>query len=76
MASPKPLKAQAWILFNKLAPPAFRKVTIKAHVTDAGLTHLAHLEQLEALSIIGTDATPNGVAKLRRALPECKIDYR
>ena len=30
MASPKPLNAQAWILFNKLAPLAFRKVTIKA----------------------------------------------
>jgi hypothetical protein len=43
-------------------------------LTDAGLEHLKGLLQLKELYIRGTNVTDEGVKKLRRALPNCKID--
>ena len=44
-------------------------------VTDAGLEHLKGLSQLQVLRLNGTKVTEAGVAKLRKALPKCKIDW-
>ena len=46
------------------------------HVTDAGLQHLMRLTSLESLDLYDTQVTPEGVERLKRALPECKIDYQ
>jgi len=43
------------------------------HVTDAGLAHLQGLTSLRELRLRGTQVTNAGVAKLRQALPNCKI---
>jgi hypothetical protein len=42
-------------------------------VTDAGLEHLRELQSLEVLKLRGTNVTPQGVAKLKAALPNCKV---
>ena len=47
----------------------------RTQVTDAGLEHLDGLFQLQVLSLNGTKVTAAGVAKLRKALPKCKIDW-
>ena len=44
-------------------------------ITDAGLEHLEGLTKLEWLSLIDTQVTPEGVKKLKKALPECVILY-
>ena len=41
--------------------------------TDAGLEHLRRMKQLRSVVLYGTQVTAAGVAKLRQALPNCKI---
>jgi hypothetical protein len=44
------------------------------HVTDAGLEHLKGMVQLQFLDLRANDRiTDDGVEKLKRALPKCKI---
>jgi hypothetical protein len=42
-------------------------------ITDAGLEHLAVLKQLKNLDVADTRVSAEGINKLRRALPNCKI---
>ncbi len=44
-------------------------------ITDAALPHIGGLPQLNTLVLIGTNVSDEGVQKLQRALPNCKI-YR
>jgi hypothetical protein len=43
-------------------------------VTDAGLECLKGLTELEWLNLKNTQVTNDGVNKLQRALPHCKIE--
>ena len=45
----------------------------ETQVTDAGLRHLVGLRHLETLNLYGTKVSDAGIAKLQRALPDCKI---
>jgi hypothetical protein len=45
-----------------------------SQVTDAGLDQLSAFTNLRRMYVGGTRATYAGVVKLRRALPECRID--
>jgi hypothetical protein len=45
----------------------------QTQVTDAGLTHLSGLTQLQYLNLSDTQVTAVGVAQLQNALPNCKI---
>ena len=45
----------------------------QTQVSDTGLECINPLTQLKSLSLAGTDVTDAGVAKLRTALPHCKI---
>ena len=42
-------------------------------VTDAGLSHLKRLKSLQELTIGSTKVTKDGLKKLERELPDCKI---
>lgn len=42
-------------------------------VSDAGLEHLAPIKSLTELQLKGTKVTQEGVAKLKRLLPHCRI---
>ena len=42
-------------------------------ITDAGLVHLRGLKQLETLSLEKTKVTPEGIKRLRTALPKVRI---
>ncbi len=42
-------------------------------VSDAGLRHLEGMSKLRALTVDGTKVTANGVAKLKKKLPDCDI---
>jgi hypothetical protein len=42
-------------------------------ITDAGLLQLAELRQLQELSIIGANATDDGLKGLQAALSNCVI---
>lgn len=44
------------------------------HVTDAGLKHVAGMDRLSTLHLHETQTTAAGRAKLRVALPNCKVD--
>jgi WD40 repeat protein/serine/threonine protein kinase/Leucine-rich repeat (LRR) protein len=44
-------------------------------VSDAGLEHLTGLTRLESLDLTGTFVTAEGAAKLKEALPDCKIQF-
>jgi Leucine-rich repeat (LRR) protein len=43
-------------------------------VDDQGIQHLVHLKQLEYLDVRGTRVTSDGVQRLRRMLPNAKVD--
>jgi len=45
------------------------------HVTDEGLQHLTGLRTLEWLELSGTQLTEQGIEELRKALPNCRIDW-
>ena len=42
-------------------------------ITDAGLKELAEVHKLKYLVLIKTKVTKEGVAELKKALPNCKI---
>lgn len=44
-------------------------------ITDAGMVHLAGLNNLMELNFRYTQITENGVSKLREALPNCEIRH-
>ena len=46
---------------------------IGAKITDECLELLVSLKRLETLSLTGTKISDDGVAQLRRALPDCSI---
>jgi hypothetical protein len=48
-------------------------LTCLFQVTDAGLENLKGLDQLQELKLEATKVTDEGVAKLQRTLPNCKI---
>jgi hypothetical protein len=45
----------------------------QTQITDDGLEHLKGLKQLTTLYLVQTEVTDAGVAKLQKALPNCKI---
>jgi hypothetical protein len=45
----------------------------QTRVTDAGLEHLTGLKNLVELYLKDTAVTDKGIAKLKAALPQCKI---
>ena len=44
-------------------------------VDDAGVEHLKKLTKLTNLSLLETKLTSTGIAELKQALPNCKIDW-
>ena len=42
-------------------------------VSDAGLGTLKSLKRLEVISLVATKATNEGVAELRKALPQARV---
>jgi hypothetical protein len=44
-------------------------------ITDTGLEQLSALRQLQFLNVDYTSVTEEGVERLRRALPECRIEW-
>lgn len=42
-------------------------------ITDAGLEPLAAIKTLETVRLVGTQASPDGIAKLQQAIPSLKI---
>jgi hypothetical protein len=56
------LKKLSWLLIQDLP------------ITDAGLEHLHELKNLKELTLTGTDATPDGIAAIRKAIPGLAID--
>ena len=44
-----------------------------AGVTDAAVLGLARLDALTEVDLTGTAVSPEGVAKLREALPQCRL---
>ena len=54
--------------------PRVKSLTLRGSpITDAGLTHLHGMTQLEELDCRGTKITDRGIEALRRALPSCRI---
>ena len=45
-------------------------------VTDASVSVLERLSSLESMQLHETGISPEGVSRLRRALPHCRIDVR
>jgi hypothetical protein len=45
-------------------------------IGDDGLHYLASIKCLRTLILVGTRVTTEGVERLRRALPQCAIDFR
>ena len=50
---------------------------LRDQVTDVGLTHLSNLKALRRLDVRTTQVTEPGIARLKQAIPDCKIvsDY-
>ena len=46
-----------------------------SQITDVGLKELAKLENLGSLELDKTQVTDAGVAELKKALPNCEIQY-
>jgi hypothetical protein len=44
-------------------------------ITDVGLPHLYHLPSLKDLWLIDTFVTPEGVASIKAALPDCQVHW-
>ena len=44
-------------------------------MTDAGLQHLKGLTNLQTLELDNTQVTATGLTDLRKALPDCQIEY-
>jgi hypothetical protein len=44
-------------------------------VTDAAVEPLSKLTRLRSLDLTGTRVTPEGAARLKKALPECQISH-
>ena len=44
-------------------------------LSDSGLMHLQKLKQLRHVSLINTNVTVAGIAALKQALPDCKVDW-
>ena len=44
-------------------------------MTDAVVESLAELKNLRVLDLRATRLTPDGVERLRKALPDCEIRY-
>ena len=44
-------------------------------VSDTGLEHLTKFDKLIGLNLTQTKVTPDGVEKLRKALPKCAVTY-
>jgi len=56
--------------------PKLRELSLLGtHVTDGGLKHLESLPNLRRLDLRDAQITPEGVARIRRALPDCQIEY-
>jgi hypothetical protein len=47
----------------------------KSQLTDASLSHLRALKDLELLILNRDDFTPCGIAELQDQLPNCRIAY-
>lgn len=52
----------------------YRETRLDATLTDSAVEHLRKLHQLERLTIAGGWMSESALAKLRDALPNCKID--
>ncbi len=48
-------------------------VVTKTNISDTGLAHLPRLKHLNVLYVNGTRTTPQAIARLQDALPECRI---
>jgi hypothetical protein len=44
-------------------------------VTDAGVKYLRHLVTLQNLNLQGTGVSDEGIERLQKALPECRIEH-
>jgi hypothetical protein len=44
-------------------------------ITDAELMHLSGMTNLQRLTLVGNNVTEEGIKKLRKALPNCKITH-
>ena len=45
----------------------------ETEITDTGLMHLSGLQQLRSIDLRGTRVTPEGVARLQKLLPKCRL---
>lgn len=53
-----------------------RHVNISANgITDAGLSHLHSIKSLERVVVFSSDVTEQGIAALKDALPDCKVEW-
>jgi hypothetical protein len=48
-------------------------VLMETMVSDAGLSELTRLQSLMSLDLSGSKVTDDGVRKLEKAIPHCKI---
>ncbi len=52
------------------------ELLLSDHITDAGLPKLAGLSGLSYLNLAKSKVTKEGVRKLEKALPKCKIWFK
>lgn len=56
--------------------PALEYLDLRRNaISDDGLVHLEKLDHLQQLWLLGTNVTPEGVKRLRKKLPNTKIEY-
>jgi hypothetical protein len=59
-----------------LAFPALSTLYIESTaLTDVGLGTMQKIKGLKLVRLHGTKVTAQGVAELRKALPECKVEW-